>query len=123
MIQKYGSYEELYSVHHYETLTRKSEDDYTIVESGIEVNEGFFKAPEYEIEQDKSVILPSEVPGTFAEATATVDPVSGEVTKLVLTNSWSWIHSRGYQSRSFYCTSTNAKSRYIISIIESTTRR
>tara|TARA_B100000073_G_scaffold273523_2_gene233371 strand:+ start:1203 stop:3590 length:2388 start_codon:yes stop_codon:yes gene_type:complete len=98
MIQKYGSYEELYSVHHYETLTRKSEDDYTIVESGIEVNEGFFKAPEYEIEQDKSVILPSEVPGTFAEATATVDPVSGEVTKLVLTNAGAGYTAEGIKA-------------------------
>ena len=51
-----------------------------------QVNEGFFNAPEYEIELDPNVILPSEVPGVFAEATGTYDPVSGQVTKVTITN-------------------------------------
>ena len=90
LLEKYGSYESLYSgVHHYETVERRSEDGYTIVESGVEVNEGFFKAPEYEIEMDTSVILPSEIPGDFAEGTAEYNSVSGEVTKLTITNAGS----------------------------------
>ena len=86
MLQKYGSYEKLYSTHHYETLKKKTEDGHVIVESGIEVNEGFFKAPEYEIESDKSIILPTEIEGIFAEGTATVDQQSGQLTKLLLSN-------------------------------------
>ena len=90
LLEKYGSYESLYSgVHHYETVERRSEDGYTIVESGVEVNEGFFKAPEYEIEMDPSVILPSEIPGDFAEGTAEYNSVSGEITKLTITNAGS----------------------------------
>lgn len=87
LLQKYGSYENLYSgIHHYETTEVKTREGYIIIESGKEVNEGFFKAPEYEIELDLNVQLPSIIPGIFAEGTASVDAVSGTVTQLVLTN-------------------------------------
>ena len=82
VLDKYGSYENLYSVHHYETQKVTTRDGHTIVESGVEVNEGFYKAPEYDLERDTSIILPSEIPGDFAEASAEYDPVSGEITKL-----------------------------------------
>ena len=90
LLDKYGSYEELYGgIHHYETLKTSTLDGYTIVESGVEVNEGFFKAPEYELELDPNIVLPSEIPGDFAEATAEYDSNSGQVTKLTLVNAGS----------------------------------
>lgn len=86
LLQKYGSYENLYSgIHHYETTEVVTRAGYIIVEGGKEVNEGFFKAPEYEIELDPNVELPKIIPGIFAAGTASVDPVSGTVTQLVLT--------------------------------------
>lgn len=87
LLSKYKTYENLYSgIHHYETLKTTTRDGQTIVETGVEVNEGFFKAPEYEIELDPNVVLPSEIPGDFAAATAEYDTNTGEVTKLTLTN-------------------------------------
>lgn len=86
LLKKYGSYENLYAPHHYETVESYSRDGYLIVSPGVEVNEGFYKAPEYEIELDPNIILPSEIPGDFAEATAEIDQVSGQVTKLFITN-------------------------------------
>ena len=87
LIEKYGDYDTLYNgVHHYETIESKSRNGFVIVEGGVEVNEGFFNAPEYEIELDPNVILPSEVPGIFAEATGTYDPVTGTVKTLTITN-------------------------------------
>ena len=87
LLEKYGNYEVLYNgIHHYETIESKNRDGFTIIESGVEVNEGFFNAPEYELEMDTSIILPSEVPGDFATATGTYDPGSGEVKTLTITN-------------------------------------
>ena len=87
LLQKYGSYENLYSgIHHYETNEVRTREGYIIVEGGKEVNEGFFKAPEYEVELDFNVQLPSIVPGIFATGTASVDAVSGTVTQLTLTS-------------------------------------
>ena len=87
LLEKYGNYDVLYNgIHHYETTESKSRDGFTIIESGVEVNEGFFNAPEYELEMDTSIILPSEVPGDFATATGTYDPGSGEVKTLAITN-------------------------------------
>lgn len=87
LMDKYGSYENLYSgVHHYETVQTISDDGYIIVEQNVEVNEGFYRAPEYEIELDPNVILPSEIPGDFASATADFNQNSGEITKLTITN-------------------------------------
>lgn len=87
LLEKYGSYEKLYSgIHHYETTETKTRDGYIIVEGGKEVNEGFFKAPEYEIELDVNVQLPSIIPGIYGAGSATVDAVSGTVTQLTLTN-------------------------------------
>lgn len=86
LLQKYGSYENIYSgVHHYETVDTYTTDGYNIVQRGIEVNAGFYNAPEYTVELDKSLLLPSEVPGNFAAGTASVDTVKGEVTKLFIT--------------------------------------
>lgn len=89
LIKKYGSYENLYDIHHYETEKAMSRDGHTIVESGIEVDEGFFKAPEYDLERDTSIILPSEIPGNFASATAEYDNGSGEITKLSIVSAGS----------------------------------
>ena len=87
LLEKYGDYNTLYNgVHHYETVESKSRNGFVIVEGGVEVNEGFFNAPEYEIELDPNVILPSEVPGVFAEATGTYDPVLGVVKTVTITN-------------------------------------
>ena len=87
LIEKYGDYNTLYNgIHHYETIQTKSRNGYVILEGGVEVNEGFFNAPEYEIELDPSVILPSEIPGDFATGTGTYDPVSGEVKTVTITN-------------------------------------
>lgn len=86
LLEKYGTYENLYSgVHHYETLKTFTQDGQVIVQEGVEVNEGFYNAPEYEVELDKGLLLPSEVPGVFAEGTSEVDTVKGEVTKLAIT--------------------------------------
>lgn len=87
LLEKYGSYENLYSgIHHYETTEVQTRAGYTIVEGGKEVNEGFFNAPEYEVELDFNVQLPNIIPGIFAAGTASVDPVSGTVTQLTLTS-------------------------------------
>jgi hypothetical protein len=87
LLQKYGSYENLYSgIHHYETSEVRTREGYIIVEGGKEVNEGFFKAPEYEIELDQNVQLPAIIPGIFAAGSASVDAVSGTVNQLVITN-------------------------------------
>jgi len=85
LLEKYGSYEEIYSVHHYETTKAYTEDGFVIVDEGIEVNEGFYNAPEYEIELDKSLLLPTEIPGDFAQGTASFNSVTGEITKLFIT--------------------------------------
>tara|TARA_Y100001934_G_C12378939_1_gene791078 strand:+ start:672 stop:3053 length:2382 start_codon:yes stop_codon:yes gene_type:complete len=87
LLEKYGDYNTLYNgVHHYETVERRSRSGFIIVEGGVEVNEGFFNAPEYQIELDTNVILPSEVPGDFAAGTGTYDPVTGEVKTVTITN-------------------------------------
>lgn len=87
LLEKYGSYEDLYSgIHHYETIEKKTRDGYIIVESGKRVNEGFYKSPEYEVELDPNVQLPAIVPGIYAAGTASVDAVSGTVTQLTITN-------------------------------------
>ena len=87
LLEKYDNYDVLYNgIHHYETIESKTRNGFTIIESGVEVNEGFFNAPEYELERDTSVILPSEVPGDFATATGTYDPGSGEVKTVAITN-------------------------------------
>ena len=87
LLKKYGSYENIYSgIHHYETVERRTRDDKIIVEGGKLVNSGFYNAPEYEIELDPNVILPSIIPGDFGAGTATVDTNSGTVTKLTITN-------------------------------------
>jgi len=87
LLEKYGSYENLYSgIHHYETVETKTREGYIIVEGGKQVNEGFYKAPEYVIELDPNIQLPSIIPGLYAAGTASVDAVSGTVTQLTLTN-------------------------------------
>jgi len=87
LLQKYGSYEELYSgIHHYETKEVRTKEDYIIVEGGKRVNEGFYKAPEYEVELDPNVQLPTVIPGDFAVGSATVNSNSGEVTSVVITS-------------------------------------
>lgn len=85
LLEKYGSYENLYGgIHHYETIQYKSRSNITIIPSGKRVNVGFYKAPEYTIEKDPNIILPSAVQGDQAEATATIrDSV---VVNLNLTN-------------------------------------
>ena len=87
LIQKYGSYENLYSgIHHYETLEVRTRYDNIIIEGKKKVNVGFFNAPEYEIELDSNVQLPSIIPGIFAAGTASVDTGSGTVSQLVITS-------------------------------------
>ncbi len=73
LLEKYGSYENLYGgIHHYETIEYKSSNSITIIPSGRRVNSGFYKAPEFTIEKDTSIQLPTVVKGTQAEATATI---------------------------------------------------
>ncbi len=87
LLEKYGDYETLYNgVHHYETIRTKTRNGFVIVEEGVEVNEGFYNAPDYELETDTSIILPSEIPGDFAAGTGTYDPVTGEVKKVSITS-------------------------------------
>lgn len=87
VLDKYGTYDNLYNgIHHYETKETESNRGYIIVQGGVEVNEGFYNAPEYEIEMDPNILLPSEIPGDFAQGTATVDTVAGEVTKVSITS-------------------------------------
>jgi hypothetical protein len=85
LIEKYGSYEKLYGgIHHYETTEVKSSSNTIIINGGLNVNEGFHKAPEYTIEMDPNVSLPTLIPGIFAEGTTQI--TNTKVSRLTLTN-------------------------------------
>jgi hypothetical protein len=86
LLQKYGSYENISNIHHYETVEKKTRDGYIIVEGGKTVSEGYYNSPQYEIELDPNIVLPTTIPGIFAEGGTEVDIDSGTVTKLFLTN-------------------------------------
>lgn len=72
LLEKYGSYEKLYDIHHYETVEYSANTGVVIIPGGKIVNEGYFKAPEYKVETDTTIQLPTIVPGTFAQATASI---------------------------------------------------
>lgn len=58
MLEKYGSYEELYSgIHHYETEEIKNSFGVTIIPAGLQVEEDFF----IEYEEDGEVILREDI--------------------------------------------------------------
>ena len=86
-LEKYGTYENLYGgIHHYETIEHKNTENIIIIPEGKKVTEGFYNAPEYAIEMDSDVRLPSIIPGTYAECTAQVGGAEGKVTALTITN-------------------------------------
>jgi hypothetical protein len=85
LLEKYGSYENLYGgIHHYETTEVRSLSNTIIINGGLKVNEGFYKAPEYTIEMDSNVSLPTVIPGIFAEAITQIK--NTKVSRLTLTN-------------------------------------
>lgn len=87
LLQKYGSYENLYSgIHHYETSEFKTRNGYIVVEGGKEVTKSFYNSPEYEIELDLSIQLPKVIPGVFAIGISNIDIESGTVSQLTITN-------------------------------------
>jgi hypothetical protein len=87
LLKKYGSFDNLYNgIHHYETIEIKDFNDNIVIEKGIIVNEDYYNAPEFSIELDSTISLPTIIPGVFAQATAEVDTDAGRLTKLVLTN-------------------------------------
>lgn len=84
LLEKYGSYERLYKeIHHYETKEVKASNN-IIIQNGLIVNEGFYKAPEYVIETDPNVILPTIVPGIYGEAISSLS--NTKISNLTLTN-------------------------------------
>jgi hypothetical protein len=73
LLEKYGSYENLYSgIHHYETIEYKTANSITIVPNGTIVDEGFYKAPEYTLELDSDIELPTAIPGEQATASSAI---------------------------------------------------
>lgn len=87
LLEKYGSYENLYEgIHHYETIEIKDYSGKVVIEGGNIVDENYYKSPEYVVESDLLLNLPSEVPGVFAQATASLNNVSGKLTQLNITN-------------------------------------
>ena len=86
-LEKYGNYDNLYGgIHHYETIEHKNTDNIIIIPEGKKVTEGFYNAPEYAIEMDSDVRLPTIIPGTYAQCTAQVGGAEGKVTALTITN-------------------------------------
>lgn len=87
LLEKYGSYDNLYNgIHHYETVEVRDYLGKVVIESGNIVGEDYYKAPEYAVETDLAINLPTEVPGVFAEASAQIDSTTGKLTKLSITN-------------------------------------
>jgi len=84
LLEKYGSYDNLYNgIHHYETVDVSNYSGKLIVEKGLIVSEDYYKAPEFTIELDKSINLPTIVPGIPAEISASVGD-NGRLSKLTL---------------------------------------
>jgi len=83
LLEKYGSYDNLYNgIHHYETVNVTDYSGKSIIKKGITVSEDYYKAPEFTIELDKSINLPTVVPGVPAEISASVS--NGRLDRLTL---------------------------------------
>jgi hypothetical protein len=75
LLEKYGSEEKIYEVHHYETLGAKDVYDREVFPAGLIVDKTFYDAPEYkDITQPPAGVTFPDVtsPGTLAELSAVV---------------------------------------------------
>ena len=83
LLEKYGSYDNLYNgIHHYETINVTDYSGRLIIQAGSIVSKEYYDAPEFSIELDKSINLPTKVPGIPAEISAQVS--NGRITNLTL---------------------------------------